>query len=432
MQTFSRITATVRQGISRDVAILCLLIFLADVIAGIMLSTYSLYASDLGISLALIGVLNTIGGMAQMFGSLPLGVMSDSIGRTRVLIGGMVAFLVAMLCLTVAGGFWFLLIGRVAFALAGIASFQIGAAHLGDITNPSQRSLAFGLYATAMGGGFAVGSLLGGQVADAFGLSRVYLVGGLIALVGLLIAGLVIHPAAQRHSRAAAGAVVDATAGVTGPLRRGWQYLLATFKNIGLLLRQPQLLLVTFGNMLVSLTFAGAVTTFFPLYGRELAITPAAIGSMFAMRALVSTMGRVPNGMISRIFGNQAVMLSALLLNAVAMFGIAFSSDSRLLTIWLAVEGLAFGGYLVAGQTFVADNTEPENRGTAIGVYATASSLGGALSPLILGLIATRWGVETVFVVTGWVLLFGFLGSYAGAAYLRRRSRAEAGSEPRS
>jgi MFS family permease len=407
MQTFSRITATVRQGISRDVAILCLLIFLADVIAGIMLSTYSLYASDLGISLALIGVLNTIGGMAQMFGSLPLGVMSDSIGRTRVLIGGMVAFLVAMLCLTVAGGFWFLLIGRVAFALAGIASFQIGAAHLGDITNPSQRSLAFGLYATAMGGGFS-------------------------ALVGLLIAGLVIHPAAQRHSRAAAGAVVDATAGVTGPLRRGWQYLLATFKNIGLLLRQPQLLLVTFGNMLVSLTFAGAVTTFFPLYGRELAITPAAIGSMFAMRALVSTMGRVPNGMISRIFGNQAVMLSALLLNAVAMFGIAFSSDSRLLTIWLAVEGLAFGGYLVAGQTFVADNTEPENRGTAIGVYATASSLGGALSPLILGLIATRWGVETVFVVTGWVLLFGFLGSYAGAAYLRRRSRAEAGSEPRS
>jgi len=38
---------------------------------------------------------------------------------------------------------------------------------------------------------------------------------------------------------------------------------------------------------------------------------------------------------------------------------------------FLAAEGLAFGAYLVAGQTYIAEHTTRETRGAAIGVYAT-------------------------------------------------------------
>jgi YNFM family putative membrane transporter len=185
------------------------------------------------------------------------------------------------------------------------------------------------------------------------------------------------------------------------------------------MLGRPQLLLVTFGNMLVSLTFAGAVTTFFPLYGRDLMLTQAMIGSIFALRAAVSTVGRFPNSALSRRFGSRPVMLGAVLANVIAMFGIASTSNPTLLAALLALEGLAFGGYLVAGQTYLADNTTPDIRGTAIGIYATASGVGGAIAPLLLGAVAEQWGLRMVFVVTGWVLAAGFVIFLFGSLLLR-------------
>ena len=71
-----------------------------------------------------------------------------------------------MLCFAAAHGLPLLIVGRIFFGLAGVATFQIGAAHLGDITDAGgTRAFAFGLYATAMGLGFTIGPLLGGQIA---------------------------------------------------------------------------------------------------------------------------------------------------------------------------------------------------------------------------------------------------------------------------
>jgi MFS family permease len=193
-------------------------------------------------------------------------------------------------------------------------------------------------------------------------------------------------------------------------------------QGLRLVIRQRSLMLVTFGNMLVGLSFAGAVVTFFPLYGEQLLISQAAIGTMFSVRAIVSTLGRFPNGILASLFGNQTVMLSALFVQATVMLGIARTTNPTMLTVLLAIEGLAFGAYLVSGQTFVANNTTAETRGTAVGVYSMVSSIGRALSPFGLGLIAQRWGVASVFSVTGWMLGVGFVISVIGTILLARRS----------
>lgn len=399
-------TLRLRQSLPAEVFTLCAVILLADIVAGIFLPTFSLYARDLGVSLALLGTLNTVGGLTQLVGSLPLGMVSDVVGRTRVLTAGMLAFAAALLTLSLAAGLPALVLGRVLFALGSVAVFQIGAAYLGDVTAPEQRATAFGLYTTAMGLGFALGPIIGGQIASAGGTARAYMVGSVIALAGLLLAATRLRdrPAAPR-----AGAAPP-PASARGRLRA--------------IVAMPDLLLVTFGNMLVSLTFAGAVTTFFPVYGREIALTQATIGAMFAVRATVSTLGRFPNGMISRALGSWTVMVGALAINVLAMFGIASTESPWLLTLLLAAEGLAFGAYLVAGQTYVANHTVPEVRGTAVGFYSMAASVGGALAPLLLGLVAERWGVAQVFYATGWVLTVGLLLSVVGLAALRRRDRA--------
>jgi MFS family permease len=147
---------------------------------------------------------------------------------------------------------------------------------------------------------------------------------------------------------------------------------------------------------------------------------------MFAVRGLVSTAGRIPNGIVARVLGNQAVMLGAVLAEVLVMFAIWSTDSVAWLTVILAVEGLAFGAYMVSSQTYLVEQTTPEVRGAAIGVNTTASGLGTTLAPLVLGLVAAQWGVAVVFPVTGAFLIAGFVTLSAGMLAQRRADRLQA------
>jgi MFS family permease len=390
----------VRRVLGSEITALCLVVFLADVVGGIISPTFSLYAKGLGLSLALIGLLGTVGGVTQLLTALPVGILSDRIGRPRLLRAGLLTSALATMLFSLAEGPALLFAGRVLLALSMVATFQIGAAHLGDITPRGGRSFAFGCYATAMGLGFAAGPLLGGQIAERYSTAFAYQVAAGIALLGFVVAVRGLHDS-------------------TGELRRATASSARIFSGLREVVGRKSIMLVSFGNLLMSLTFIGAITTFFPIYGDSLFLTQATIGTMFALRAFVSTLGRFPNGIIARFFGSQVVMLGALGLEAMVMFGIAASSSTTALMIFIALDGLAFGAYLVAGQTFLAENTEVEMRGAAVGVYATASGLGGTVGALALGLIANRWGVASVYPVTGVILVVGFFVCLAGMIWLR-------------
>ena len=67
----------------------------------------------------------------------------------------------------------------------------------------------------------------------------------------------------------------------------------------------------------------------------------------------------------------------------------------------------------------MANRTAVENRGTAVGVYSTASSIGGTAGPVVLGIIAATWGVASVFTATGATLAVGFGLFLVGTLALR-------------
>jgi MFS family permease len=398
--------ATARAGetrsVRRAVATLCFVVFLADVVFGIVTPTFSLFAKSLGITVALIGTINTIGSFTQLLIALPIGLVSDRVSRPRIIMAGMIVYAAALACYAAAQGPAFLTVGRVITAFAGVAIFQIGAAHLGDITVTGQREVAYGWLTTAMGLGFTVGPLIGSQLAEHQGTRTAYAVGSMIALLGALLAWRFLHEQPGESGRR----VVPRAGVLLGGMRR--------------VLHQRDLLVVSFGNLLMGVSFNGAISTFFPIYGDHVLISEAAIGTMFAIRALVSAASRFPNSMVARRVGSKPVLLAALLVEVVVMFSIAMTGQRTLLTILLAAEGLAFGAFLVAGQTYIAEHTTRETRGAAIGVYSTASNLGGTAAPILLGLIATRWGIATIFTVAGGALAVGFVVCAASMALVHR------------
>jgi len=391
-----------RVRVPADVGALCLVILLADVLAGIVVPTFSLHAQALGVSLGALGTLGALGGIVQLAASIPFGILSDRVGRPILIVGGMACFGLGLLCFALAQGLPLLILGRVFLGLAPVATFQIGTAQLGDITTPGQRSFAFGLYATAMGLGFTIGPLIGGQLAERAGTPAAYLVGAAIALIGVALTLRTVHPVGSKGARA------------TGA--RG-------LRGVAAILGRADIALVCLGNLLVTWTFAGAVSTFFPLYGETLGLTAATLGSFFALRAFVSALGRLPNALIVRAFGNRAVLFAALAIEAAIMFALGHVTAPALLALLLACEGLAYGAYLVAGQAYIADQSTAENRGTATGLYGMAASLGGVTAPAAMGVLATRAGLPAVFTATAWLLVVGLLAIAIVGAWTGRAAR---------
>lgn len=102
-------------------------------------------------------------------------------------------------------------------------------------------------------------------------------------------------------------------------------------------------------------------------------------------------------------------MLTALLIAVVAMFLLPQTEQRVVLSLLLILEGVAFGSFLTSGQIFVAQYSAVDTRGAAVGAYSAAGSLGSIFSPIVLGVVADLGGVQTVFWLTGLLVLLGIV-----------------------
>lgn len=372
---------TLRRLLRRDVIAVCAVAFLADIVAGMLNATFSLYAASLGASVVFIGILTSLSGGASLLASIPVGLLSDRIGRRRVLAGGLTSFVLAMTVFAIATSPPALIPGRLIFGVAMVATFWIAAAYLGDAVSGPERGVAFGLYTTAMGLGFAAGPLLAGAVATVAGIRGTFLLAIAAALAALVIAITVLH-----DDRPQTDASHRQRLSLRDALRAG---------------RERPLIIAGAANILSALTFVGAIVTIFPLYGAAFGLTASTIGTMFAVRALASSIFRLPSGALASAIGSGRVMLGALSIEVLAVTGMGTAHHFAAMLLWLVLEGIGYGGFLASSQAYLAEHTVPATRGAAIGFYSMTGGVGNLLAPLALGVVASALGLGAVFFVTG-------------------------------
>jgi MFS family permease len=142
-----------------------------------------------GLSIARIGVLAAlypaVWGACQML----TGWWSDHIGRKHLITAGMLlqAAAIGLVAAGTSFGVW-----AAAQVLLGIGTalvYPTLLAVIGDVAHPAWRARAIGVYRLWRDGGFAVGALLAGVLADAYGLTTaIWTVAVLTAASGLLVA----------------------------------------------------------------------------------------------------------------------------------------------------------------------------------------------------------------------------------------------------
>ncbi|MEU4830338.1 MFS transporter [Streptosporangium sp. NPDC023615] len=162
-----------------------------------------------GLSVAEIGVLAALYPAVWGFGQMLTGWWSDRVGRKHLITAGMLVQAVAVV--TVASGSTFpVWAGAQVLLGAGTALvYPTLLTAVGDVAHPSWRARSIGVYRLWRDGGFAVGALLAGVVADLWGLtSVVWTTAALTAASGLLVAARMYETlpggAAARKGRPAA------------------------------------------------------------------------------------------------------------------------------------------------------------------------------------------------------------------------------------
>lgn len=156
---------------------------------GLAWGLFPLLFAAAGLSVGQIGVLAALYPAVWGVGQLATGALSDRWGRKGMIVAGMLVQAVA-LALVAAG---------TSFALWAVAAALLGAgtalvyptllAAIGDVAHPSWRARSVGVYRWWRDGGFAVGALVAGLVADALGIrAAVWTVAALTAVSGLVVA----------------------------------------------------------------------------------------------------------------------------------------------------------------------------------------------------------------------------------------------------
>lgn len=142
-----------------------------------------------GLTIERIGILAAVYPAVWGAGQLVTGALSDRIGRKPLIVGGMLVQAVALGMVAFGSGFEAWLAAAVLLGAGTAMVYPTLLAAIGDVAHPEWRARSVGIYRLWRDGGFAVGALLSGIIADAYGIpAAVAVVAVLTGASGLVVA----------------------------------------------------------------------------------------------------------------------------------------------------------------------------------------------------------------------------------------------------
>ncbi|CUA87084.1 MFS transporter [Pseudidiomarina woesei] len=147
----------------------------------------------------LIGLAIGAYGLTQALLQIPLGMLSDRIGRRPVIVGGLLIFAVGSLVAATADTLWSIVVGRALQGAGAIAAAILALA--ADITRDSQRPKVMATIGMFIGLSFALALVLGPLLGAQIGLSGLFYFTAVSAVFGIFVLLLAVPKVAQKSAR---------------------------------------------------------------------------------------------------------------------------------------------------------------------------------------------------------------------------------------
>ncbi|MBI4334286.1 MAG: MFS transporter [Chloroflexi bacterium] len=347
-----------------------------------------LFIRSLDVPVSTVGFIAAASTVVGIVVSLPAGILSDIIGRRRVILMAAVVFATAPFLYLLVAAPWQLVMVRVYHGLATAILGPVAMAAVAD-TFEKGRGERMGWYSSATMVGRFVAPFVGGILIFGEDFRWVYLADG--------FAGVLALAAAVRLPLAAA----TSGSGWAALRRQRRKYL----EEIAFVFRHRRIL-ATSGIEAVQYFAYGCLETFLPIYLNENLGYPAwETGLLFTAQILAATLTKPIMGRLSDRYGRVPLIVSGLILGGVAMAIILLSSSYLVIMATIAVSGVGLATVTASTSALVADLSKAQSRGSALGILSSIMDIGHSSGPMVSGLLIASYSYRPAFAAVGAALV---------------------------
>lgn len=167
---------------------------------GMVWGVLPLFLAGAGLSVDRIGIVAAAYPGVWGVGQLVTGALSDRLGRKWMIAAGLWVQAAGIFMVVVTHGFALWVTAAALMGLGTALVYPTLLAAISDVAHPTWRASAVGVYRLWRDGGYAVGALLSGVLADALGLGwAIGAIGGLTAISGFVVAGVMYETLADKQ-----------------------------------------------------------------------------------------------------------------------------------------------------------------------------------------------------------------------------------------
>lgn len=343
-----------------------------------VLPVMALYGDSLqGSTPILIGFAIGAYGYTQAILQIPLGMLSDRVGRLPIILIGLALFLIGSVVAAMSDTIWGVLIGRILQGMGAISAALM--ALLSDLTREQNRTKAMATIGMSIGTSFAVAIIFGPIIANHFGLHGLFWFIAVMAAIGFILMVFVVpKPNKQLSSRESNVAQAN---------------FLDTLKN-GDLARLD--FSIAFVHLIMMANFLAL-----PLLLLNDANLPksehwwvylvAFVGSAFGMLPMI-------------IYGEKKRKLKHVLITCVVIllacscFFLLEHNSVWSLLVGILVFFVAFNTIEAILPSMVSKVAKAGTKGTAMGIFSTSQFLGAGLGASLGGILIKFGGLTATFI----------------------------------
>lgn len=342
----------------------------------LIMPVFSLYAKTMpGSTGFMIGLALGVYGIGQVLLQIPLGLLSDRIGRKPAITLGLILFAIGGLIAAMSHTLTGIVIGRAVQGMGAVAGAGIALA--ADLTADENRGKVMGIIGVSIGLAFLLALILGPPLEAIDGLPGLFAATSILALLSLALLWLIVPTPKRARAPAAAG----------------FGHVLAMLRDSRMLVLNGS---VFFLHALLTASFVGlplllANRLHLPVNKHWELYLPVMLVAALVMGASLRHMREIAQSL--------RIVMACVVAIGLALLGFALSGNHLIgFGVAAAVFFSAFNLLEAALPSLVSRLAPAHLRGAAMGAYSTSQFIGAFVGGTFGGIALGRLGPDGIFV----------------------------------
>jgi MFS family permease len=358
----------------------------------LIMPVMSIFADQMeGSTPSLIGLAIGIYGMSQSVLQIPFGLVSDRVGRKKIIVFGLLLFCLGSVIAALSTSIYGVILGRAVQGSGAIAAPVM--ALVADLTQEVHRTKAMALIGASIGISFGVAIAAGPVIAGFIGIHGIFWMIAVLAIMAIFVVLFIIPQPAKQLKK-----------------HRDAELIPATFKQV---LKNVELLRLNYGIFILHAILTASFVVV-PLIMRDAGLLPAEHWKAYLPIFIFSFATIIPFVIIAEKKRKlKAVFIGAVITLILSDFGL-MQFNSSLFGI-LGFLWLFFCGFNLLEATLpslISKTAPADMRGTAMGIYSTCQFLGAGVGGSLGGWSYGEYGASTVFLLCAVAALSWLLISF--------------------